>query len=125
MSRIDEAAKRITEAMMSGLRLTEGLMNAQDARRIFQTYGVEVDGMSKEELKKAFRKLSMQYHPDRNGGEDRDFKLISAAYAALEDVAAPKAGREADMGDTTWSMAGYSGGPHLPSTNIYRNDCPI
>lgn len=39
-------------------------------------------------IKSAYRKLAMQYHPDRNGGckENEDkFKAISAAYECLKD----------------------------------------
>jgi DnaJ-class molecular chaperone len=38
---------------------------------------------SQDEIKKAYRKLSMEYHPDRNpDGEDK-FKLINEAYETL------------------------------------------
>ncbi|MGC8601497.1 MAG: molecular chaperone DnaJ [Thermoprotei archaeon] len=42
---------------------------------------------TKEEIKAAFRKLALQYHPDRNKSPDAEekFKLISEAYAVLSD----------------------------------------
>jgi len=39
-----------------------------------------------EEIKKAYRKLAMQHHPDRNGGDDTKFKQIQEAYATLSDL---------------------------------------
>src|SRR6059058_4856941 len=45
-------------------------------------------GASDEDIKKAYRKLAMQYHPDRNNGakeaEER-FKEITEAYDVLRD----------------------------------------
>ena len=38
-----------------------------------------------EEIKKAFRKLSMKHHPDR-GGDEEQFKKINEAYQTLGDV---------------------------------------
>lgn len=42
---------------------------------------------SKEEIKNAYRKLALQYHPDRNKspGSEEKFKEISEAYAVLSD----------------------------------------
>jgi len=39
-----------------------------------------------EEIKKTYRKLAMQHHPDRNGGDDTKFKQIQEAYATLSDL---------------------------------------
>ncbi|WMW22319.1 molecular chaperone DnaJ [Methanolobus mangrovi] len=52
----------------------------------------EILGLSKDatesEIKKAYRKLAMQYHPDKNKDDDAEekFKEISEAYAVLSDT---------------------------------------
>ncbi|MBU3926003.1 molecular chaperone DnaJ [Patescibacteria group bacterium] len=40
---------------------------------------------SKEEIKKAYRKLAHKYHPDKNQGDDERFKEINEAYQILAD----------------------------------------
>src|ERR671937_1067708 len=55
-------------------------------RDYYEVLGVQKNA-SKEEVKNAYRKLALQYHPDRNkaaGSEDK-FKEISEAYAVLSD----------------------------------------
>jgi molecular chaperone DnaJ len=53
----------------------------------YHTLGVDRDA-NKDELKKAYRKLAMRYHPDRNPGDadaERHFKDLNEAYEVLSD----------------------------------------
>jgi len=46
------------------------------------------ESASKDEIKKAYRKLAMKYHPDHNKGDkqaEAKFKDVSEAYAVLSD----------------------------------------
>ena len=56
-------------------------------RDYYQVLGVE-RGASESDLKKAYRQLALESHPDRNpddpGAEER-FKELSEAYAVLSD----------------------------------------
>ncbi len=40
---------------------------------------------TKDELKKAFHKAAHKHHPDKNGGDDKQFKEINEAYQTLSD----------------------------------------
>jgi curved DNA-binding protein len=52
----------------------------------YETLGIE-RGASEEEIKKAYRRLARQYHPDisREEGAEERFKAISEAYQTLSD----------------------------------------
>jgi len=56
-------------------------------RDYYAVLGVK-KGAPDGEIKKAYRKLAMQYHPDRNQGDkvaEEKFKEVSEAYAVLSD----------------------------------------
>ena len=46
-------------------------------------------GASQEEIKKAFRTLAAQYHPDKETGDEEKFKQINTAYGILSGKAQP------------------------------------
>lgn len=50
----------------------------------YKTLGVD-KGASQEDIKKAFRKLAHQYHPDKAHGDEAKFKEINEAYQTIGD----------------------------------------
>src|SRR5215213_5389078 len=64
---------------------------------------------SQDEIKRAYRKLARQYHPDTNkdaGAEER-FKRVSEAYDVLGD---PEKRKRYDRGGSVFGGAGPFGG---------------
>lgn len=53
-------------------------------RDYYEVLGVQKSA-SDDEIKKAFRKLAVQYHPDKDGGNEEKFKEINEAYEVLKD----------------------------------------
>jgi len=57
-----------------------------DTKDYYQTLGL-TKSASTDEIKKAYRRLALQYHPDRNKGKDAEskFKEVTKAYEVLSD----------------------------------------
>lgn len=67
-------------------------------------------GASDDEIKKAFRKLAIKYHPDKNQGDkeaEEKFKEINEAYQVLSDP--EKKARYDQYGDADFGAGGYGG----------------
>jgi curved DNA-binding protein len=94
----------------------EGLIMATtDFKDYYSILGV-TKSASAEEIKKAFRKLAVKYHPDRNPdnkqAEDR-FKEISEAYEVLSDT---EKRQKYDQFGRYWNQAGQS--PYGNATGV-------
>ena len=86
------------------------------AKDYYQLLGVPRNA-SEEEIKKAYRKLAMQYHPDRNPGKEKwaneKFKEINGAYGVLGD---PEKRRQYDQFGTVGNIGDIFGSPSTRST---------
>lgn len=86
----------------------------------------EILGVSKsaaaDEIKKAYRKVAMQYHPDRNPGDkaaEEKFKEAAEAYDVLSD--ADKKAKYDKFGHQAFAP-GMGGGSGFSSTNVNMED---
>ncbi len=75
------------------------------AKNYYDILGIEKKA-TKEDIKKAFRKLAQKHHPDK-GGDEAKFKEITEAYATLAD---DKKRREYDSYGQTFQGGGAPGG---------------
>lgn len=80
----------------------------------YEQLGLSKDA-STQEIKKAYRKLALKYHPDKNQGDkaaEEKFKKISEAYAVLSD---PEKKKQYDTYGSTGFHQRYS------QEDIFRN----
>ena len=79
-------------------------------RDFYKLLGVERTA-NQGQIKHAYRKLAMKYHPDKNPGDEEaaeKFKELSTAYAVLSD---PNKKRQAN--------------PFICSSNHFSGKCPV
>ena len=89
-------------------------------KEYYAALGVERDA-AEEEIKRAYRRLALRYHPDRNpddpGAEER-FKEISEAYGVLMD---PAKRQSYDRFGAGWGGARRAGGFRYTQEEIFRD----
>jgi curved DNA-binding protein len=82
----------------------------------YQVLGVPRNATA-EQIKKAYRKLAMQYHPDRNPGKEKwaneKFKEINEAFSVLGD---PEKRRQYDQFGTVGNIGDIFGSPYTRTT---------
>ncbi|MDB5179655.1 MAG: Chaperone protein DnaJ [Candidatus Saccharibacteria bacterium] len=87
-------------------------------RDYYEVLGV-AKGASADELKKAYRKAAVKYHPDKEGGDEAKFKEVNEAYDVLKD--AQKRQRYDQFGHAgvggSGGGGGYSGGAPFEGFN--------
>jgi molecular chaperone DnaJ len=79
-------------------------------RDYYETLGVSQDA-SEKEVKKAYKKLAMKYHPDRTAGDkakEETFKEVKEAYEVLNDD--QKRAAYDQYGHAAFEQGGHGGG---------------
>lgn len=77
------------------------------AKDYYKLLGVEKNATA-DEIKKAFKKMAMQYHPDRPTGDEKKFKEINEAFQVLGD--AEKRAKYDQFGADFETQGGFGGG---------------
>ena len=115
-------------------KIRQAKQKAKEAAKkdYYKILGVEKTA-SDDEIKKAYRKLALKWHPDRNQGSeeekqkaDKMFKDINEAYSVISE---PDKRRQYDMGaydpsDPSGGFSGFGGGMpggmNIDPTEIFK-----
>jgi len=106
-------------------RNIKGLVVATGKRDFYEVLGVGKNA-SDEDLKKAYRKLAMKYHPDRNPDNpsaEAKFKEAKEAYETLSDPNKRQAYDQYGHAGVDPSMGGFAGGAARRPSEILRRCC--
>lgn len=76
------------------------------AKNYYDILGIS-KGASSDEIKRAYRKLAHQHHPDKGGGDTEKFKEVNEAYQVLGDE---KKRQQYDTYGETFDQAARNGG---------------
>ena len=90
-----------------------------DKRDYYEILGVGKTA-SEDEIKKAFRKLAVKYHPDKEGGDETKFKEANEAYEVLKDK--QKRQRYDQFGHAGVGGSGGGGGNPFEGFNFNGQD---
>jgi len=83
----------------------------------YKILGVE-KGATEDDIKKAYRKLAHQHHPDKSGGDESKFKEINEAYQILSNK--DKRTQYDRFGRVFEGGQGGAGGPYGPGGFDFR-----
>lgn len=89
-------------------------------RELYEILGVPRDSDA-EQIKKAYRRLAVQHHPDKNPGNaeaEERFKELSHAYSILSDAQKRREYDAAMAGGRTWEEAQAATGQKEPEWSV-------